>query len=51
MFTTHMAAWRSVFEDPFPTADIIESVVVLVLHIVGLLALTLIRFNKKDITS
>lgn len=51
MFTTHMAAWRSVFEDPFPTADIIESVVVLVLHIVGLLALTLTRFNKKDITS
>lgn len=51
MFTTHMAAWRSVFEDPFPTADIIESVVVLVLHIVGLLAISLIRFNKKDITS
>jgi ABC-2 type transport system permease protein len=51
MFTTHMAAWRSVFEDPFPTRDIVQSVVILALHIVGLLALTLIRFNKKDITS
>ena len=51
MFTTHMAAWRSVFEDPFPTSAIVESVVVLMLHILVLLGITLYRFNKKDITS
>ena len=51
MFTTHMAAWRSVFEDPFPTFTIVESVVVLMLHILVLLGITLYRFNKKDITS
>jgi len=51
MFTTHMAAWRSVFEDPFPTSTIVESVVVLMLHILVLLGITLYRFNKKDITS
>jgi ABC-2 type transport system permease protein len=50
MFTTHMAAWRSVFEDPFPTSTIVESVVVLMLHILVLLGITLYRFNKKDIT-
>lgn len=51
MFTTHMAAWRSLFEDPFPTGEIIESVVILAAHITGLLLITLVRFNKKDITS
>lgn len=51
MFTTHMAAWRSIFEDPLPTSEIWESVVVLMAHIVGLLVLTIFRFNKKDITS
>lgn len=51
MFTTHMAAWRIVFEDPFPVYEIVESVVVLLLHIIVLLAITLYRFNKKDITS
>lgn len=51
MFTTHMAAWRSIFEDPFPLREIIESVVILGVHIVGLLTITIVRFNKKDITS
>ncbi len=51
MFTTHMAAWRSVFEDPYPTSAIWESVIILVAHIAVLLGITLIRFNKKDITS
>ena len=51
MFTTHMAAWRSVFEDPFPYNAILESVIVLFVHIILLLVITLIRFNRKDITS
>jgi ABC-2 type transport system permease protein len=51
LFTTHMAAWRIVFEEPFPKQDILQSVGVLVGHIVGLLAFTLFYFNRKDITS
>ena len=51
MSTTHMAAWRSIFEDPFPTEAILESVFVLLGHIGGLLAITIYRFNRKDITS
>lgn len=51
MFTTHMVAWRSIFEDPLPMSEIWESIVILLVHIVGLLSITLLRFNKKDITS
>jgi ABC-2 type transport system permease protein len=51
MFTTHMMAWRSFFEDPFPAADIQKSVVILLVHIVVLLGLALYKFNKKDILS
>jgi ABC-type transport system involved in multi-copper enzyme maturation permease subunit len=46
-----MAAWRSVFEDPFPLSAIWESVIILLAHIAVLLGITLVRFNKKDITS
>lgn len=51
LFTTHMASWRSFFDDPIPTQDIINSVVVLVIHIIALLAIALFKFNKKDILS
>lgn len=51
LFTTHMVAWRSFFADPLPIAEIRQSVVVLVLHIVVLLAIAIYQFNKKDILS
>jgi ABC-2 type transport system permease protein len=51
LFTTHMASWRSFFEDPIPYDDIIQSIIVLIVHIVVLIAITLYKFNKKDITS
>jgi ABC-2 type transport system permease protein len=51
LFTTHMASWRSFFEDPIPTAKIIESVVILLVHNVILVLIAIIKFNKKDITS
>lgn len=51
MFTTHMAAWRSLFEDPLPWDDVWESVLILVAHIIILLGITIFRFNRKDITS
>lgn len=51
LFTTHMAAWRSFFEDPLPAADIKKSVQILLVHNVVLIALALWKFNRKDITS
>jgi ABC-2 type transport system permease protein len=51
LFTTHMASWRSFFEDPVPFSHIRQSIIVLVVHNVVLVAIALIKFNKKDITS
>lgn len=51
LFTTHMAAWRSFFEDPLPKADIWNSIIILVIHIIGLLGIAIYKFNKKDILS
>ncbi|MBW8331755.1 MAG: ABC transporter permease subunit [Prolixibacteraceae bacterium] len=51
LFTTHMAAWRSFFDDPVPIRDIVNSIVVLVVHNVILLSIALFKFNKKDILS
>jgi len=51
LFTTHMAAWRSFFNDPLPIDDIKNSIIVLVVHIVGLLGIAIYKFNKKDILS
>jgi ABC-2 type transport system permease protein len=50
-FTTHMASWRSYFEDPLPVADIYKSVIILLVHNVVLITVALVKFNKKDITS
>lgn len=51
LFTTHMASWRSFFEQPVPFDEIMNSIVILLTHIVLLVGITLIKFNKKDITS
>ena len=51
LFTTHMASWRSFFYDPIPKQEIINSVIVLLIHIAGLLGIALYKFNKKDILS
>lgn len=51
LFTTHMMAWRSFFEDPLPTGKILNSIVILLIHIVGLLTIAVYKFNKKDILS
>jgi ABC-2 type transport system permease protein len=51
LFTTHMASWRSFFYDPIPKQEIINSVIVLLIHIVSLLGIALYKFNKKDILS
>ncbi|AEA45041.1 ABC transporter permease [Fluviicola taffensis] len=51
LFTTHMASWRSFFEEPVPFDQILNSVVILLIHIVLLVGITIFKFNKKDITS
>jgi ABC-2 type transport system permease protein len=51
LFTTHMAAWRSFFEDPVPYDAITQSAVILLVHIVLFLGIALVHFNRKDILS
>jgi ABC-2 type transport system permease protein len=51
LFTTHMAAWRSFFEDPLPKSDIIKSVWILLAHNVILIGVSILKFTKKDIIS
>ena len=51
LFTTHMAAWRNFFEDPLPVKNIINSAIVLLVHIFILLSIAYYKFNKKDILS
>jgi ABC-2 type transport system permease protein len=51
LFTTHMVSWRNFFEDPLPLKKIIESAVILMVHIVGLLSVAVYKFNRKDILS
>jgi ABC-2 type transport system permease protein len=51
LFTTHMASWKNFFDDPVPVKTIINSVIVLLVHIVSLLGIALYKFNKKDILS
>ena len=51
LFTTHMVAWRSFFEDPLPVAKIVKSVIILLVHTILFVTISLYHFNKKDITS
>jgi ABC-2 type transport system permease protein len=51
LFTTHMASWRSFFESPVPVQKILDSAIVLLIHIIALLGIAIYKFNKKDILS
>jgi ABC-2 type transport system permease protein len=51
LFTTHMMAWRSFFEDPLPKEKIMNSLLILLIHIVVLLSIAVYKFNRKDILS
>lgn len=51
LFTTHMIAWRSFFEDPVPMGDIIFSALVLLVHIVVFLGVSMVHYQRKDITA
>lgn len=51
LFTTHMASWRSFFEDPVRWNAIRESILVLVAHNILFVITALWKFNRKDINS
>lgn len=51
LFTTHMISWRSLFEDPVPYRDILQSCLILFGHIVVFLSASIYFFNRKDISS
>jgi ABC-2 type transport system permease protein len=51
LFTTHMASWRSFFEDPFPIEEIKNSVWVLLSHQAAFWIISFVYFNRKDITT
>ena len=51
LLTTHMASWRSLFEIPVPISDILNSIYILLAHILGFTSIALWKFNKKDITT
>ncbi|MEY4522840.1 MAG: hypothetical protein RIT10_2025 [Bacteroidota bacterium] len=51
LFTTHMASWRSFFENPVPLKDIFQSIIILVLHNVVFVIVARVKFSKKDILS
>ncbi len=51
LFTTHMASWRSFFDDPFPMSQILNSIFVLLTHIFVFLTITIFHFKNKDILS
>jgi ABC-2 type transport system permease protein len=51
LLTTHMASWRSFFEDPLPIQDIKNSILILLIHNILLISISIYVFNKKDITA
>jgi ABC-2 type transport system permease protein len=51
LLTTHMASWRSFFEDPLPIQEIKNSVLILLIHNILLISISIYVFNKKDITA
>jgi ABC-2 type transport system permease protein len=51
LLTTHMASWRSFFEDPLPIQEIKNSILILCIHNVVLIGISMYVFNKKDITA
>jgi ABC-2 type transport system permease protein len=49
LFTNHMGLWRRLFSDPIPTAEILQSAGILVLHSLAFFGITQYHFKNKDI--
>ncbi len=50
-FTSHMPQWSGFFNDPIDSNEMLKSAGILLVHIVGLYAITTYIFVKKDILS
>ncbi|MFM8963505.1 MAG: hypothetical protein ACKOGD_06650, partial [Sphingomonadales bacterium] len=51
LFTTHMASWRSFFNDPVPWSAIYKSILILLAHNILFVSVAIFKFQRKDITS
>ena len=51
LFTNYILNWREFFNDPLDTNQIINSIIILLGHIIVLLGITTVIFHKKDILS
>ena len=51
LLTTHMSAWRSLFEMPIPSLEIFNSIYILLAHIAAFSIIALWKFNRKDINT
>jgi len=51
LFTNYMDVWRDFFDDPVATSEIIKSILILLMHTIGLYAIALFIFIRKDILS
>jgi ABC-2 type transport system permease protein len=49
LFTTHMIIWRNLFDNPLPIHQIVQSLFVLVIHVIVFLSIAFYHFTKKDI--
>ncbi|HQV00743.1 MAG TPA: ABC transporter permease subunit [Bacteroidia bacterium] len=49
LFTTHMASWRLFFDNPIEWPKILNSIYILVIHVVLFFGISLYHFNRKDI--
>jgi ABC-2 type transport system permease protein len=49
LFTTHMIVWRNLFDNPVPMAQILQSVLILIGHIVAFMGISFYHFSQKDI--
>jgi ABC-2 type transport system permease protein len=51
LFTNYILNWREFFNDPLDINQIINSIIILLGHIIVLLGITTVIFHKKDILS
>jgi ABC-2 type transport system permease protein len=49
LFTNYIMSWRHFFDSPIDTSDILESILILLAHLVFFYSLTLYLFKRKDI--
>jgi len=49
LFTTYIMSWRDFFDSPVDISEVLNSVMILFIHLIVFYSLTLYLFRKKDI--